>query len=80
MASVAKLSSGVVSSEIPSPAPEGRDRIWQIQEVGGQVLTSATIYHTHYSTVLGNRIRQLFVEVTHRHPDSNTFNGLNLKY
>lgn len=56
-ASLAKLSSGVVSSGFPSPAPEGRDRIWQIQEVGGQVLTSATIYHTHYSTVLRNRIK-----------------------
>lgn len=61
-ASLAKLSSGVRSSGVPSPAPEGRDRIWQIQEVGGQVLTSVTINHTHYSTVLKkqNKIRQLF--------------------
>lgn len=56
-ASLAKVSSGVGSSGFPSPAPEGRDRIWQIQEVGGQVLTSATINHTHYSTVLRNRIK-----------------------
>lgn len=51
-ASVAKLSSGVGSSEFPSPAPEGTDRIWRIQEVGGRVLTSVTINHTHYGTVL----------------------------
>ena len=51
-ASVAKLSSGVGSSEFPSPAPEGTDRIWRIQEVGGRVLTSVTINHTYYGTVL----------------------------
>lgn len=58
-ASLAKLSSGVGSSGFPSPAPEGRDRIWQIHEVGGQVLTSpsVTINHTHYCTVLRNRIK-----------------------
>lgn len=58
-ASLAILSSGVGSSWFPSAAPEGRDRIWQIQEVGGQVLTSASvsINHTHYSTVLRNRIK-----------------------
>lgn len=58
-ASLAKRSPRVGSSGFPSPAPEGRDRIWQVQEVGGQVLTSAsaTINHTHYSTVLRNRIK-----------------------
>lgn len=56
--SVAKLSSGVVSSVISSSPSEGRDGIWKFQEVGGQVLTSVTIYHTHYSTILRNRIKQ----------------------
>lgn len=57
--SFAKLSSGIGSSGFLSPAPEGRDRIWEIREVGGQLLTSAsvTINHTHYSTVLWNRIK-----------------------
>lgn len=49
--SVAELSSGVISSVIPSPS-EGRDGIRHFQEVGGHVLTSVTIYHTHYSTIL----------------------------
>lgn len=49
---MAKLSSGVVSSVIcPSPS-EGRNGIRNFQEVGGHVLTSVTIYHTHDSTVL----------------------------
>lgn len=55
--SVAKLSSGVVSSVISSPS-EGRDGIWHFQEVGGHVLTSVTIYHTQYSTILRNRIKR----------------------
>lgn len=55
--SVAELSSGVISSVIPSPS-EGRDGIRHFQEVGGHVLTSVTIYHAHYSTILRNRIKQ----------------------
>lgn len=56
--SVAKQSSGVVSSGISSSPSEGRDRIRKFQEVGGHVLTSVTVDHTHYSTVLRNRIKE----------------------
>lgn len=54
---MAELSSGVISSVIPSPS-EGRDGIRHFQEVGGHVLTSVTIYHAHYSTILRNGIKQ----------------------
>lgn len=57
--SVAELPSGVESSVISSSPSEGRDGIWNLQEVGGHVLTSVTIDHTHYSAILGNRIKQV---------------------
>lgn len=55
---MAKLSPGVISSVISSSPSEGRDRIRKFQEVGGHVLTYVTVDHTHYSTVLRNRIEE----------------------
>lgn len=70
-APVARLSSGIVSSGFPPPAPEGRHGIGQLWEVGCRMRTSAAVYYTHYSTVLRktgkkktNNWKQQFVDDT----------------